>query len=137
MRCPMKWPFCRLAARPIARLELRHLTGPLAAGVVLAAFWILMLASLRDKCLTADEPGHAAAGATYWKFNDYRLDPENGNLPQRLIALPLLLRHYPFPLTDASELTKTSDAGQIGYDWFYLSRSDAVEKGHRLGSDWD
>jgi hypothetical protein len=34
---------------------------------------------------------HLTGGYSYWRFNDYRLQPENGNLPQRWGALPLLL----------------------------------------------
>lgn len=39
---------------------------------------------------TGDENAHLTGGYTYWKFNDYRLHPENGNLAQRWVALPLL-----------------------------------------------
>jgi hypothetical protein len=60
---------------------LRRLTGPVAAGVTLVLLWIVMLASLRNKSLTYDELGNVTSGYTYWRFNDYRLDPENGNLP--------------------------------------------------------
>ena len=65
-------------------------TGPLAAFLVLLVSYLLMLESVRDKSITIDEPGHAAAGYAYWKLGDYRLDPENGNLPKRVAALPLL-----------------------------------------------
>ena len=41
--------------------------------------------------MTFDEMAHLTAGYTYWAFNDYRLHPENGNLPQRLGALPAVL----------------------------------------------
>src|SRR5438093_11832642 len=78
-----------------------QLFGPLAAALVLFGFWFAMLASLRSKSQTYDEGAHAAAGYTYWRFNDYRLDPENGNLPQRVIALPLFLGKYRFPDTNS------------------------------------
>jgi hypothetical protein len=37
---------------------------------------------------TSDEIVHLTGGYSYWKFDDYRLQPENGNLPQRWVALP-------------------------------------------------
>ena len=93
------------------------LTGPLAAAVVLAAFWAGLLASLREKSLAYDEIVHATAGYTYWKFNDYRLNPENGNLPQRLAALPLLTGRFPFPSLN-SEPWRASDEWVIADQWF-------------------
>jgi hypothetical protein len=39
-------------------------------------------------CTTGDEIAHLTAGYSYWKTGDYRLQPENGNLPQRFAALP-------------------------------------------------
>jgi len=36
-----------------------------------------------EKSVTHDEIVHVTAGYSYWRFNDYRLQPENGNLPQR------------------------------------------------------
>jgi hypothetical protein len=63
-----------------------HLT---AAALVLASFWILLQASDWSKSATYDETVHAAAGRAYWSWNDYRLNPENGNLPQRVAGLAL------------------------------------------------
>src|SRR4051812_9021736 len=40
---------------------------------------------------TYDEFVHVTAGYSYGAFNDYRLNPENGNLAQRIVALPLIL----------------------------------------------
>jgi len=103
----------------------RHLTSPWAAGVVLAGFWILMLASLGPKGPTFDEPGGATAGYAYWRFNDYRLDPENGNLPQRVMALPLVTGRYRFPPVDGSDW-QTSEVWRLGYHWFFQVGNDAA-----------
>ncbi|HTX66022.1 MAG TPA: glycosyltransferase family 39 protein [Opitutaceae bacterium] len=103
----------------------RRLTGPGAAAAVLAAFWVLMLASLWHKSQTFDELGGATAGYTYWRFNDYRLDPESGNLPQRLVALPLLSGHYQFPSRD-SAAWHSSNVWVLGYQWLYQSGNDAI-----------
>jgi hypothetical protein len=106
-----------------ARTRLDLLSSPFAAGAILLAFWIGMTASIRDKSLTIDEPAHAVAGYSYWRFNDYRLNPENGNLPQRWMALPFLFGHYAFPATDQEAWTR-SDEGSLGDQWF-----------NRLGND--
>lgn len=118
-----KRPVAARADVPAESSWLRVLTRPLAAAVVLAIFWFIMLSSVREKSLTADEAAHAAAGYSYWKFNDYRLDPENGNLPQRVMALPLVGSGYRFPPTDG-EMWQSADAGVVGDAWF-----------HQLGND--
>ncbi|MGD1032057.1 MAG: glycosyltransferase family 39 protein [Opitutaceae bacterium] len=97
--------------------------GPVAAGLVLLGFWVVMLASLRDKSLTADEPGHVAAGLSYWRFNDYRMNPENGNLPQRWMALPLLFGGHSLPPLD-SEAWRGSDAANLSDQLFYHPGND-------------
>jgi hypothetical protein len=102
---------------------LRLLTGPSAAALVLVAFWGLMLSSLREKSLTSDEIVHATAGYTYWKFGDYRLNPENGILPQRVMALPLVLGDYRPPATD-SEMWRASDEWGVADFWFHHQGND-------------
>src|SRR5262249_15791139 len=67
---------------------------------------------------------HATRGYTYWRFNDYRLNPANGNLPQRLIALPLLTGNYKFP-SISNEGWRTSQGWQIARQWFYEIGNDA------------
>ena len=101
----------------------RRLTSPWAAAVLLAVFWLFMLASLREKSLTFDEIAHATAGYTYWRFNDYRLDPENGNLPQRLAGLPLLWGGFRFPSLD-SDAWHQSNAFGVGDLWFNRMGND-------------
>ncbi|HEX2855187.1 MAG TPA: glycosyltransferase family 39 protein [Opitutaceae bacterium] len=101
----------------------RRLTGPLAAAVVLATFWGVMLSSLREKSLTSDEIVHATAGYTYWKYRDYRLNPENGILPQRVMALPLILGNYQPPPLD-SEAWRGSDEWGVADIWFHQMGND-------------
>ena len=101
----------------------RRCTGPLAAALVLAMFWALMAASVSEKSLTADETAHAAAGYSYWKRHDFRLNPENGNLPQRVMAIPFLFGGSAFPAAN-SELWESSDAGLVGDAWFHASGND-------------
>jgi hypothetical protein len=107
-----------------------RLLGWPAAAVVLIAFWAGMLTSLTGTSQVYDEGGHITAGYTYWRYNDYRLDPENGNLPQRVMALPLLPGHYNFPTDD--DLWRTSAKWAFTWQWFYQLGNDA-EAMTRLG----
>lgn len=100
------------------------LTSARAAGIILLAFWLFTMASLMDKSATADEPGDIMSGYTYWRLNDYRMIPEHGNLPLRLMALPLLFGNYHFPST-ADEAWLKSDQGTLSYNWFYGMNNDA------------
>jgi len=102
----------------------RRLTGPVTVAIVLAGFWGLMLASLWRKSPTFDELGGVTAGYTYWCYNDYRLDPEAGNLPQRVMALPLLSGRFRFPAL-SGEHWQTADVWSLAYDWFYNLGNDA------------
>jgi len=87
-------------------------------AAVLLLFWVAMLASLRDKSLAFDEVLHATAGFSYWRYEDYGFQPENGILPQRVAGLPLALSGYIPPATDLSEW-RDSQAPNVGYHWFY------------------
>lgn len=70
------------------------------ATLLLALHAWLGLSSAATKCATADEPGYLLAGQAYWQYQDYRLQPENGILPQRLAGLPATLRGERLPSPD-------------------------------------
>ncbi len=91
--------------------------SPVVAAILVAAFYGLLLASTADKSLTADETRHATAGYTYWRFNDYRLNPGNGTLAQRMMALPLLEGQFQFPAADSDDWRR-SDELAVGDAWF-------------------
>jgi hypothetical protein len=112
----------------------RWWNGPFAAAGVLLLFWVLLQASLRDKSIAFDEIAQAAAGYTYWQFDDYRIDPPNGNLPKRLMTLPLLDARFTFPARD-SEMWQESDAWRLGDAWFNASSNDPqamLARGHAI-----
>lgn len=104
---------------------LRRLTSPAAAFAVIAVFWAVLLAGVRNESVTFDEVGHVTAGYTYWKNHDYRLNYENGNLPQRLFALPILGENYAFPPTSAREW-QSADIRGLGENWFHRMGNDTV-----------
>ena len=101
----------------------RRFTSPLSAGIVLVLFWGVLQMSLREKSSTMDEPLHAAAGYTYWKLNDYRVQPENGNLPQRVFGLAYQGDQFAFPSLE-SPLWKDASAVRLAFDWFNHSGHD-------------
>lgn len=72
----------------------------LAVLVLLVIYFALAVSAVSNKSATFDEALHLASGYSYWLFDDYRMQPENGNLPQRWAAIPLLLGEHPFPTRD-------------------------------------
>jgi hypothetical protein len=108
---------------PLTVSRLRHRVSWVAGVLLLAGFWFLLQESVREKSLTYDEIVHATAGCTYWTWNDYRLNPENGNLPQRVAGLPLALAGTRMPPRDSNDW-KTSQEWAVADAWF-----------HRLGNN--
>jgi hypothetical protein len=104
--------------------RLRRLRRPAAVACLLAVHYLLATSAASQKSMTFDEMAHLTGGYTYWAFDDYRLHPENGNLPQRLGALPAVLSGAGFPRLDQPAWTR-SDVYAIGDQFFYSSGNDA------------
>jgi hypothetical protein len=94
------------------------------AAALLAVHFALAIGSKRHESTTADELIHLTAGYSYWKNDDYRLHPENGNLPQRWMALPLWLAGATFPPLDGNPYWRVSDFHVIGHEFFYETGED-------------
>jgi hypothetical protein len=94
-------------------------------GVLLAlGHAVLATLAMNSKSTTADELAHVTGGYTFNHWNDYRLHPENGILPQRLQALPATLRGAAYP--DQSSLDwRESDVWMTGHTFFYELGNDA------------
>ena len=58
---------------------------------------IVAWTGMRGKSTTADEIAHVTGGATFNRFNDHRMHPENGWLPQRWAALAPAVRDATYP----------------------------------------
>jgi 4-amino-4-deoxy-L-arabinose transferase-like glycosyltransferase len=71
----------------------------LAAALLLAAMFLLLLCSVREDALTYDENPHITAGYAYLRFRDARLNAEHPPLLKMLAAAPLLPLPLHFPLT--------------------------------------
>lgn len=74
--------------------------------------------AMREKSTTSDELAHVTGGYTFNHWNDYRLHPENGLLPQRWQALPLVFQTVNYPAL-TREAWHKSDVWATGYDFFY------------------
>jgi Dolichyl-phosphate-mannose-protein mannosyltransferase len=79
--------------------------------------WLAVSATTRES-MTSDEIAHLTAGHAYNTRGDFRLQPENGNLPQRWAALPLSMARAPLPPTDRKDW-RESDVWDYGHAFFY------------------
>ena len=95
----------------------------LTAAALLCLYWWMATSVSDSICTTGDEIAHLTAGYSYWKTDDYRLQPENGNLPQRWAAIPLLHRDLKFPTQD-QDAWRISDVWDLGFQWFYTLGND-------------
>ena len=92
------------------------------AAAVLAAFWAMAISVSPRVGATSDERVHLVGGYSYWRLNDYRLQPENGNLTMRLEALPLLPMTLTFPPLDAAYF-RDSSANDVGHEFLFGSNN--------------
>ena len=83
----------------------------------------MAVTAVNTKSPTFDEPQHLTAGYSYWATNDFRLDPENGNLPARWAALPLLWSGAKFvPINDRG--WQRAEEGRTGHQFLYEVGND-------------
>jgi hypothetical protein len=100
----------------------RPLLQALAVAGLLVAHYALAFTATLDASATFDEVLHIASGLSYWTTDDYRLQPENGNLPQRWCALPLVALGYRLPEDEAA--WRQSDSFRLGRSLLYESGHD-------------
>lgn len=97
-------------------------------------FWLIILGLLvlhagialeasTHKSTTNDEVAHITGGYTFNQFGDFRIQPENGVLPQRWHGLGLAPLDPAFPNLESVPWTQGL-AYQVSYDFFYRSGND-------------
>jgi 4-amino-4-deoxy-L-arabinose transferase-like glycosyltransferase len=96
-----------------------------AVAALLALHWWLGVSATFKQSLAFDEVSHLTGGFAYWRFNDYRLQPENGNLPQRWGTLPWLLLGAHMP-TDNKEAWARSDVWSVGEEFLFGSGNNTL-----------
>jgi dolichyl-phosphate-mannose-protein mannosyltransferase len=104
---------------PIAERFARGAGAPLVAALLLSLYAYLAITGVREKSIVFDELAHITAGTAAWTTGDYRLFPQNGQLPQRWAALPLVAS-FRFPTREQSAWW-TSDLEAIGSQFLYGS----------------
>src|SRR5690242_13152816 len=89
----------------------RYAVAWLIALLVALLHAFLAVTAVNTKSPTFDEPQHLAAGFSYWKTDDFRLDPENGMLSGRWAALPLVFGGAHFVPLEDNAWRHADDAG--------------------------
>jgi hypothetical protein len=109
------------------------LRDPLAAKFIYIPIVILLLAALawqgllfiRASSQTTDEAMHIAAGYSYLKLHDFRLNPEHPPLVKELAAVPLLFLNLRFP---AGKEWDAGDVVAVGAKFLYRQREMVQEQ---------
>ncbi len=93
-------------------------------GILLAVgHGFIAVRALQEKSTTGDEIAHLTGGYNFNHWDDYRMHPENGVLPQRWQTLPMIVRGVAYP-KQAGDAWKKSDVWLMGYRFFYQSGND-------------
>lgn len=88
-------------------------------ALLLTIHFFFAFTSLLQESATFDETVHITGGLCYWKFDDYRINPENGNFPQRLAAIPLLFeKKIAFPVYTENPSVEANE-WLTAYDFLY------------------
>jgi len=95
------------------------------AAALLAAFLVQCVLSMRLLNATYDEHSHLAAGFTYWKTGDFRLNPQHPPLAKLLGGLPLLFLSPEVRWTHKSWAGATPDEWDFGARFLYAWGNDA------------
>ena len=111
-------------------------------SVILGCFHVhLVLAAAATITVTFDETAHVGAGVTFWKYNDFRLNPENGVLPQLIAGGGIILGrpgvNYTIPAYD-QPAWRYSDCWSIGFQLLHESGNtlrDILHDGRRCSGD--
>lgn len=93
----------------------------LPAIIGCALYIVMALYGIEHKSATYDELVHVTAGYSYWTLGDYRLNPENGNWSQRIVAAPLVAEGFgatAFPSRDQSAW-HSSDMWALSDQFFF------------------
>ncbi len=94
------------------------------AAVLVGIFCLQAVLAIPRLSATTDEPTHLAAGYSYWKTRDFRMNPEHPPLAKLMAALPLLALRPSIDTTD--QIWKTADEGAFGFRFLYANDADRL-----------
>lgn len=98
----------------------------------------LALSAQRGKTNAVDELPHLTAGHALWSHGDYRLQPENGVLPQLWEGLPAAWRRRPLPPSD-HEGWRVPNVWSLGHAYFHQIGNDLpalLREGRAMNTVW-
>ncbi len=96
---------------------------PAAVAAALSYVMAVQVLSIRQESCTGDEPLELAAGYSYLKTGDFRMNPEHPPLAKILAALPLLAFRPSLPLDSAA--WSGPDEGAFGAAFFRANAGKA------------
>jgi hypothetical protein len=99
---------------------------PLLAGLLLAAFAAQVVGSMRVLTASGDETVHLAAGYSYLRTGEVRLNPEHPPLIKLLCGLPLLALGPRIDFDDAAWRSEPPDQERFGYRFLYGNDADRL-----------
>lgn len=94
-----------------------------AVALLLAGMGTVQVLSIREETQTWDEGFDIAAGYSYWKTGDFRINREHPPLGKYINALPLLFMDLRLPLEHPS-WAETDNVG-FGVEFLYRNRAPA------------
>jgi hypothetical protein len=95
-----------------------------AALLLIALHALLALSAASTKSTTFDEPIHFIGGYSYWTYNDYRIHAENGNLSQRIIALPSALSSSIPPGMENDPYWQAGSGYPVAWSYLFTLKAD-------------
>src|SRR4051812_38306541 len=101
----------------------RWLNIGVVSGILLI-FLLQAVPAVSRLSATTDEAVHIAAGYSYWKTHDFRLNPEHPPLAKLIAALPLLFIDLKFDT--ASDDWRRAAEYPFGYTFLYGNDADKV-----------
>jgi 4-amino-4-deoxy-L-arabinose transferase-like glycosyltransferase len=96
----------------------------IAAAGLIGIFCIQAILTIPHLSATSDEPIHIAAGYSYWKTRDFRMNPEHPPLAKLLAAIPLLAIRPRFDQSDETWNARIEDA--FAFRFLYGNNADRI-----------
>ena len=90
---------------------------------LLAVYFGLAVTTAARKSPGFDEMSHLTAGVSYWRTGDFRLNTEQGILPQRWAGLPVAAGRFAFPDLNQPAWWRSNE-WLLGHQFFYLLGND-------------
>jgi 4-amino-4-deoxy-L-arabinose transferase-like glycosyltransferase len=96
----------------------------IAAAGLIGIFFVQAMLTVPRLSATSDEPIHIAAGYSYWKTRDFRMNPEHPPLAKLLAAIPLLALQPRFDTSEQSWEAGIED--KFAFAFLYGNNADRV-----------